>query len=53
MEEWCKGTPLDATIYREASYNNIHYNYDGVGLVVSFISQGLTCMSFFRFLMVV
>ena len=52
VEEWCKGTPLDTTIYREALHNNIHYNYDGVGLVVSFISQ-LTCMSFFRFLMVV
>ena len=36
MEEWCKGTPLDTTIYREALYNNIDDNNDVVGLVASF-----------------
>ena len=47
MEERCKGTPLDATIYREALHNNINDNYDVEGLVILFTSRGLTCMSFF------
>ena len=36
MEEWCKGTPLDTTIYREALFNNINCNYGVEGLVASF-----------------
>ena len=32
---WCKGTPLDTTIYTEALYNNIHDNNWVEGLVVS------------------
>ena len=47
VEEWWKGTPLDATIYREALHNNIHCNKGVEGLVVSLMSRGLTCMSFF------
>ena len=35
-EEWCKGTPLDATTYREALYNNIHDNNEMERLVASF-----------------
>ena len=53
MEEWCKGTPLDATIYREALYNNIHCDNNVEGLVVSFTWSELICMSFFEILMVV
>ena len=48
MEEWCKGTPLDTTIYEVTLYNNIHDNNDVKGLVASFTSRGLTCMSFFE-----
>ena len=44
VEEWCKGTPLDTTIYRDALNNNIHDNNNVHGLVVSLMSQGLTCM---------
>ena len=47
MEEWCKGTPLDTTTLTEALHNNIHRINDVVGLVASFTSRGLTCMSFF------
>ena len=53
IEIWCKGTPLDATILTEALYNNKDDNNNVVGLVVSFTSRGLTCMSFFRFSRVV
>jgi len=35
VEIWCKGTPLDATIYNGALHNNIHDNNDVEGLVVS------------------
>ena len=52
VEEWCKGTPLDTTIYRDTLYSNIHYNCDGGGLVVSLMTRGLIFMSFFRFLRV-
>ena len=38
VEEWCKGTPLDTTIYREALHNNIHCNNQVEGLVVLFTS---------------
>ena len=51
--EWCKGTPLDTTIYREALHNNINDNYDVEGLVVSFTWWGLICLSFFEILRVV
>jgi len=40
VEEWCKGTPLDTIIYRKVLHNNIHYNCDGGGLVVSLMSRG-------------
>ena len=39
MEEWCKGTPLDATIYRDTLYNNKDDNNGLKGLVVSFTSH--------------
>ena len=48
MEEWCKGTPLDTTIYREASYNNIDDNNDVVWVVISCMRWGLICLSFFE-----
>ena len=35
VEEWCKGTPLDTTIYREALYNNKHGDGKVDWLVVS------------------
>ena len=47
FEIWCKGTPFDVTIYRESLHNNIHCNNNVEGLVVSFTSRGLICMSFF------
>jgi len=47
VEEWCKGTTLDTTIYKGILHNNIHYNYDVEGLVASFTWSKLTCMSFF------
>ena len=48
VEEWCKGNPLDTTIYREALHNNIHCNNQVEGLVVLFTSRGLICLSFFE-----
>ena len=53
VEEGCKGTPQDTTIYREALYNNINGDGKVEGLVASFTCQGLTCMSFFGFSRVV
>ena len=47
VEEWCKGTPFDATILTKALYNNIRYNNGVEGLVASFTWRRLTCMSFF------
>ena len=35
LVEWCKGTPLDTTIYREALYNNKHGDGKVDWLVVS------------------
>jgi len=53
VEEWCKGTPLDTTIYREALHNNIHHNKGVEGLVATFTWPELICMSFFEILRVV
>ena len=53
VEEGCKGTPQDTTIYREALHNNIHYNNEVEGLVISFTWWKLTCLSFFEILRVV
>ena len=51
MEEWYKGTPLDATTTKDTLYNNKDDNNEVKGLVVSLTSRELTCMSFFfRFL---
>ena len=47
IEIWCKGTPLDATTYREALYMNINDNNEVEGLVASFTSRGLARMSCF------
>ena len=48
MEEWCKGTPLDATITTDTLYNNKDDNNGVKGLVVSFTSREITCMPFFE-----
>ena len=53
MEEWCKGTPLDATTSKDALYNNINGDGKVEGFVVSFTCRGLTCMLFFGFSRVV
>ena len=49
VEEWCKGTTLDTTIYKGILHNNIHYNNEVEGLVISFMMWGLICLSFLRF----
>ena len=53
VEICCKGTPFDVTIYKESLHNNIHYNNNVAGLVVSFAWSELICLSFLRFLRVV
>ena len=53
VEEGCKGTPQDTTIYREALYNNINGDGKVEGLVASFTWSRLTCLSFFEILRVV
>ena len=35
VEEWCKGTPLDATTLTEARYSNIDDNKEVEGSVAS------------------